>query len=151
MKTRKEFIHDALTSKTDECIIWPFAIRKSSGYAAHNYSRSGEKKSVDAHRYVCVLAHGEPSSPTLEASHSCGDKLCINPAHLRWATHKENMKDAIDHGNLKGGGRWRQRFFGPEVEHICASRKSILELADMYKSSPSYISEIRRRHLVALS
>ena len=35
------------------------------------------------------------------AIHSCGQGHlgCVNPAHLRWGSHVENMADRIAHGN----------------------------------------------------
>ena len=55
--TREQFIADALASDTTECILWPFAVRASTGYPAHNFSVDGVKTSVDGHRYVCERAH----------------------------------------------------------------------------------------------
>ncbi len=144
MSKRERFISDALDAGVDDCILWPFAVRKSSGYPAHNVRIApGVKRNVDAHRYVCELAHGKPEDGD-EAAHSCGVKLCINPAHLSWADHLSNMADAKMHGTLRGGGRGRQRIFGGDIAHIRASSMSLSELAAIYGSDVSYMSRIRR-------
>jgi hypothetical protein len=142
----RQFIDDALASDAGDCIEWPFAVRKSSGYPAYTYRSSGRKISVDAHRYVCALAHGKPIDDE-QAAHSCGTKICINPRHLRWATPQENMDDAKSHGTLKGGGRYRQRIFEPEIEDICTSGDSLLALAEKYSSDVAYIGRVKRTHI----
>ena len=142
----RQFIDDAIASSSDDCLIWPFAVRKSSGYAAYTYRSAGRKVSVDAHRFVCELAHGKPIDDD-QAAHSCGVKLCINPHHLRWATPQENMDDAKAHGTVRGGGRYRQRIFEPQIEDICTSGASLLVLAEKYSSDVSYIGRVKRTHI----
>lgn len=143
---RNDFIASALAANVDACILWPFAVRKSSGYAAHNWCRDGRKFNVDAHRYVCGLAHGEPTRGQEEAAHTCGNKLCVNPRHLYWADHLTNMADAKRHGTLKGGGRKRRRIFEADVRDICRSTESYLTLAAQYGTDVSYIGRIRKLH-----
>jgi len=102
------------------------------------------KLNVDAHRHVCSQAHG-PALSGQQAAHSCGNKLCVNPAHLYWADPAENMADAKRHGTLKGGGRYRQRIFKDDIEAICASSESLVTLAAKYGSDPSYIGRLKRQ------
>jgi hypothetical protein len=142
MMTRKEFIAAAMATNTDECILWPYAIR-NSGYGAFSLKNRGQTINYDAHRYVCQLSHGE--SPTMEAAHRCGRKLCINSKHLYWATHEANMADAKAHGTVIGGGRYRQRFFGAEIAYIKASNDSCSVLAEKFHTDVSNISRLRRK------
>lgn len=148
--SREQFISDALASCVDECIRWPFAVRKSSGYGAHSRRSGGHKTNYDVHRFVCELAHGRPEAGQ-QAAHRCGQKLCINPAHLYWANHRENMDDAKRHGTLRGGGRYRQRFFDEEIADICQSGESLSTLAAQYGSDVSYISRLRRTYRVGIA
>lgn len=70
----------------DECWIWKAATKKGYGYiyyrppwnhkAAHNVS-------MELHGHVL------PPGKT-EWDHICKNTLCVNPAHLRPATHREN-------------------------------------------------------------
>lgn len=143
MSKRRAFIDAALHSDTSECIIWPFAVRKSSGYGAHSELSEGGKKNYDIHRFVCMKAHGKPEKGE-EAAHRCGNKLCTNPAHLYWATPLENMADAKMHGTLKGGGRGRQRLFAEDRAIIQASRDSLIVLGQKYGMEPAYIGQVRR-------
>ncbi len=85
---------------TDECILWPFG---HGGYGAVKV----DGKTWAANRYVCFLAHGEPSSAKLHAAHSCGNGHlgCVNPRHLRWASPSENQFDREMHGTSNHGER----------------------------------------------
>lgn len=137
----KQFIAEALASNTDECMIWPFSVR-NSGYGAWSIRTNCIKTNYDAHRYVCQRAHG--NQPGMEAAHHCGNKLCVNPRHIYWATHAANMEDAKRHLTLKGGGRYRQRFFDEEVTEIRTSNDSYRSLAERYETDVSYIGRIKR-------
>jgi hypothetical protein len=144
---REQFIADALSSSSDDCIIWPFAVRKSSGYGAHCISLGARanKKNLDSHRYVCALAHGEPETG-MQAAHRCGNKLCVNPSHLYWADAKTNMADAKAHGTLVGGGIYRQRLFEKEINEIVTSSDSLIALGKRFGMDPAYIGKVRRKY-----
>ena len=86
----RRFVEAALHSATDDCVLWGFA--KSYPHVRLN------GKLERAHCVVCRQVHGEPPSPEHEVAHNCGDRRCINPRHLRWATHQENMDDCVAHG-----------------------------------------------------
>lgn len=34
-----------------------------------------------------------PAAPNNHGLHGCDNSLCLNPDHLRWGSHKENMAD----------------------------------------------------------
>ena len=90
------------TRSDDGCLIWPFA-RYPSGYGQANFD-GGPK---NAHRVMCIIAHGEPPFPKADAAHSCGRGAdgCVHPLHLSWKTHKDNMADTISHGTSTRGER----------------------------------------------
>lgn len=83
----------AASTQANECIEWPYG-KLTSGYGS--LLLNGRR--TTAHRYVCRLVHGAPKDEALEAAHSCGNRACCNPAHLRWATRVENAKDKLTHG-----------------------------------------------------
>lgn len=141
---RIDFIKDALVASCDGCIVWPFAVRKSSGYGAFNVKTAGATKNYDIHRYVCEAAYGAPPSPHHVAAHACGNRLCCNLRHLRWATQLENMADSKGHGTLRGGGRWRQKMFAAQVAHVRSSANSLVKLGAHFGMDPAYIGRIRR-------
>lgn len=87
----------ALASNTDECIEWPYYVRKD-GYGRATV----DKRSRCVHVIACEAVHG-PRPPKMEAAHSCNNKRCFNPRHLRWATHTENAQDRTLHGTQRRG------------------------------------------------
>lgn len=138
-----QFIQDvALACKDDECLVWPFS---TDGHGYGQFHKGG--KPIKAHRYVCMLAHGEPPSPAHEAAHSCGKGHlgCCNPNHLRWATHQENETDKLVHGTHKRGCRHHNvKLTEREVLEImqlkgCMSQR---ELASRYGVQASAIASI---------
>lgn len=141
---RCDFIANALNSDVDGCIVWPYAVRKSSGYGAHSDRVNGATKNYDIHRYVCEKAHGAPPEQNHQAAHACGNKLCINKNHLRWASPKANMHDAILHGTMRGGGRGRQRLFAHERAYIRQTPKSLVVLGREFGMDPAHIGRVRR-------
>ena len=147
---REQFISDTLSSASDSCIVWPFAVRKSNGYGAHSTGTAfrGNKKNHDVHRYVCALAHGVPENE-MQAAHKCGNRLCINPQHLYWGDAASNMADAKDHGTLRGGGRYRQRLFEADIQHIVSSTESLIAMGARFGMDPSYIGKVRRERMRA--
>lgn len=92
---RVQWIRDNSQSTKEECFSWPFA-RSSTGHAYI----SVDGVSMTAGRAMCIAAKGNPSDPKHDAAHSCGNahKGCLNPNHLSWKTHVENMADRRDHG-----------------------------------------------------
>lgn len=77
------------------CLTWPFSRRANGIGYAHIAG-----KTLNAHRAMCILAHGNPPSLKHGAAHFCGKahEGCVNPKHLRWATQKENLADRLIHG-----------------------------------------------------
>jgi site-specific DNA-cytosine methylase len=94
------FLESYISHATDECVLWPYA-QFASGYGSVEF----EGRTTRVHRLMCELAHGEPPAENLDACHSCGVRLCINPQHLRWGTREENMADAIAHDTTTRGER----------------------------------------------
>lgn len=82
------------------CLLWPFSL-SSHGYAAGGWD--GKVRKV--HREVCEAVHGTAPSASHEVAHICGVRACVNPLHLRWASHAENMADTKTHKTAPSGER----------------------------------------------
>lgn len=88
----REFLATHVHSTSAECIHWPFGL--TAGYGQINVNG----QPMLASRRMCLLAHGDPPFPMAEAAHSCGNPICINPNHIRWATDLDNSRDRKVHG-----------------------------------------------------
>lgn len=92
------FLDKALAHTFDECLFWPFGCN-SDGYPAVWIGGRNKR----AHAVICERAHGPKPQEKDHAAHSCGNRSCVNPIHLRWATHSENMLDKRVHGTWRSG------------------------------------------------
>lgn len=55
-----------------------------------------DKKTSPLHRNVYEFFNGEISKrKNIMVLHSCDNKMCINPKHLRLGYHRDNVKDAF--------------------------------------------------------
>lgn len=102
-KTALQWLKEHVHHDGDECLIWPYALDKTTGHGSININRKIE----DPSRVMCALVHGSAPTRKHEAAHSCGKGHlgCVNPRHLRWATHQENMDDMEVHGTRARGER----------------------------------------------
>lgn len=74
--------------KTEDCWNWKGAIQRD-GYG---HFKSADK-TVSSHRYAYEQMVG-PIASGMDLLHSCDNRRCVNPAHLRQGTHGENMLEA---------------------------------------------------------
>lgn len=100
---RKE-LPDAFWSKVDKdgaggCWNWT-ASRKEKGYGQFFW----RGKMHRAHRLAWHLSGHELPGTGLELAHSCDNRVCVNPAHLSVATHRQNLDD------MRAKGRFRHRY-----------------------------------------
>lgn len=102
MGARQAWIDEHKNYSGEDCLVWPFG-RTVSGYGQFRV----DGRSTLASHGMCRAAHGSPPTPLHQAAHSCGNgnKGCVNPRHLRWATRLENEADKIIHGTLARGER----------------------------------------------
>ncbi len=86
----------------DDCWIWRGAIQ-SRGYG----SFSIDGKTYNAHRISFMLNNGY--MPRLLVLHSCDNRKCVNPAHLREGTQLENVRDMVTRGRANMSGLMNYR------------------------------------------
>lgn len=84
---------------SDECIEWPFGRAERAGYGSVLNKRR-------AHVVMLEIVTGEAAGGRL-ALHSCDNPPCVNPAHLRWGTPKDNAQDASLRGRCRN--QWTGR------------------------------------------
>lgn len=108
------FLHSHLLTRDNACIEWPFSLTPL-GYGCINY----KGRTTSPHRLMCVWANGPKPRARMEVAHSCGNRRCINPLHLRWATREDNQAERVIHGTSNRGERqWMSKLTREGVHEI---------------------------------
>lgn len=134
------------TTRQGDCILWTGSV-DSRGYG--NLRWNG--KISRAHRVAYELLHGPiPSGRGHHGTvvmHSCDNRLCVNPSHLRLGDHAANMADMKAKGRRKiigsGSANGRCKLTLEQVEAIRADRRSKRSIAPEYGISPAQVQRIR--------
>lgn len=113
----------------DAC--WPWTGGTGAdGYGAFAFGG----RTIGAHRFACMLVHGEPPAADSQACHSptlCKSKLCCNPIHLRWDSPAGNQADVAISGTRRGARNPKAKLTEAQVLAIWARRaESIQVVAD---------------------
>jgi hypothetical protein len=140
---QEEWIKAKAAYDGDECLIWPFFINPN-GYGRAR--KSG--KAIGAHTYMCELIRGPSPGDEYETAHSCRQRACINPAHVRWATKPENMQDKTADGTQLLGEKNHQTKL--TTKRVLAIRKlegscTLSEAAERFDVHLSTVHRIWRR------
>lgn len=135
----EDFLRKNVTATTDDCIEWPYS-KNNKGYGL---AVINGKQRV-ASNWMCRLAHGEPFMIWNSAAHSCCNPGCVNPRHLRWASHTENMADKVVHGTINIGERnGKTTITEEDVLAIRNAPAKLAPLVERYGLTKYAISKIR--------
>jgi choline dehydrogenase-like flavoprotein len=72
------------------------------GYPFVCLNKGGSARTLEVHRLVCRVFHGEPP-PGMEAAHENGIRNDVRACNLSWKTRSENSQDRRRHGTLIAG------------------------------------------------
>ncbi len=141
----KRFWSKVAKGAPTECWPWQGALTAHGGYGAFRLSGITQR----AHRIAYFLAK-ENLDHNLEILHSCNNPQCCNPAHLRQATHAENIQQANQQGRLfKHNGPNSIAKLPPEALHeILTSRASARALGRKYGIYHKTVINIQKAHHV---
>lgn len=105
--------HARFWAKVDKAgTCWEWTAHKDRGYGRFGLKVDGTPKVLKAHRVSFAIANG-PIPDRAEIDHTCRNRSCVNPAHLRLATHKQNQENlgGAKAGSISGvrGVSWASR------------------------------------------
>lgn len=145
-----EWFSQQLDKNLSGCWEWKRCLsRKGYGQFRH------DGKTYYTHRYVLEKKLGRSIRSKHMACHSCNNRRCCNPDHIREGTAKENTQDMLDAGRQAVGDTVAHRgekhaMVKLTEEHVHTIRElrgvlSTRQIAKQYDVSPSAISNIHLR------
>lgn len=132
-------------SDPNSCILWQGS--RTDGDYGHFRVRlePGRNVLVLAHWLSFLIFNGDiPEGAFI--LHSCHNRLCLNPDHLRAGTHQENMDEMVSAGRqnkARGSRAGRAKLTEDQVAEILETEGSHAGLARAYGVSASTIRQIR--------
>lgn len=126
------------------CWEWRGHVNSLHGYGIRLFYG----KTTRSHRLAWFLTYGR--WPTRMLLHACDNKICVNPAHLREGTQKENIQDAMNRNrNPKGESHGMAELTSEQVLEIRGKYKpyvySTYKLAEEYGISRTHVQRIIER------
>lgn len=98
----ERFLDKFSIGRRDKCWPWKGCVSRGYGYIRGERSTDGSKvRNILAHRFAYERALG-PVPDGMFVLHYCNNPLCVNPAHLRIGTHRDNMDDLKKSGRAVG-------------------------------------------------
>ncbi|WP_260581132.1 HNH endonuclease [Sphingopyxis sp. PET50] len=128
----------------DECWAW----RGELCRAGYGRIRIRWRK-YRANRISLSIATGQFPPSSTYALHSCDNPACVNPAHLRWGTAKENTADRLARTHRTGqcanyGERnGRAILTREQARQIRADTRSLSQIARAFGVSRGTVCHIR--------
>ena len=117
------------------CWLWNRSVKNGYGQYLQRY----------AHRWIWEFLHG-PIPNGLFILHSCDNKICCNPDHLRLGTQADNMHDAAIRGRTAAKERaGNSKLTGAQVDLIRRLRvegMTQVQLARMFQVSQGTVWQV---------
>lgn len=126
------------------CWLWA-GTHRGKGRPYGNFWLGGHM--VKAHHASLILFRGAPIRPrdySEVGSHACHVSWCVNPAHVGWSTHRENVAMQIARGTHPASNPLRKVHPADCAEARCLHRSgiSIVSLAERYRVHPTTMAKV---------
>lgn len=139
VQTRRFWSKVALPNP-DGCMLW--LGRKDR----HGYGKFDSGATTLAHRVSLHMSEGVAPMSRHQSAHSCRNRDCVAPAHLRWATPRENAIDRGADGTALVGDRNHKAELSPQdvlgIRRKLSEGYSQTSLGRLYGVSQQSISAI---------
>lgn len=123
----------------DECWTWT-GFLDPCGYGRFRV----DGKMYGAHRWALGLVSGGVRED-LHALHSCDNPSCVNPAHLRWGTHQENVQERnAKKRQARGERNGRAKLTAEQARQIRDMPGSCRKLGKLFGIADTIVGEIKR-------
>jgi hypothetical protein len=132
-------------NKTEGCWEWN-AVCLKGGYGKFSIKYDTRL----AHRVSFEIHHKRKIMTGMNLLHSCDNRKCVNPHHLREGTHQENIKDKVEKGRqCKGESNGQSKLKNEQVVEIrtkyATKNYTQRQLAEEYNVHNSIIYDIVHR------
>lgn len=123
--------------KTLTCWLWTGKINVANGYGVFLYhpEKNAPAREYAAHRCAYLLFIG-PIPNNKVVRHTCDNKWCVNPKHLKLGTYLDNMQDAVVRGRIATGDKVQAKLDVSKVRKIRKLRKkgmAIYKIAKLFE------------------
>jgi hypothetical protein len=127
-----------------QCWIWQGA-KFYNGYGAFTIHSNGEKLTTLAHRISAFIFFNFNLYENKSILHSCDNKPCINPQHLRPGTQSENIQEALSKGARFGRPFGFSQSNIDQIIQLLQTGTYFKDIASQFKCSVSLISLIAHK------
>lgn len=142
-KTMLERFEEKYIKQPSGCWEW-VAAHHERGYGYFYTSKEYSNRKMDFAHRVSLFLYKNERDDTKSVLHSCDNTKCVNPAHLRWGSHQDNMSDMVTKKRFKHA---RQRLTRADMEEAIKMRKRgvmIKDIAKHFDIDDSHASRLSR-------
>lgn len=136
-----KFLRDAVQTRSDDCIPWPFQVTHDGYGIVTTGWLDGRRSTTTAHRAALILAVGPPPEPDMQAAHdphTCTESTCVNPRHLSWKSPQENTDDRLITGSTQ------RKLTDAQVVAIIHDQRGPSEIAIDYGVTQAFVTMIKK-------
>jgi hypothetical protein len=152
-KIRREYLIGRIRSNSmrapSGCLVWT-ATKNNRGYGLIHFAKAkgeGHAPCIPAHRAHYMAHHNIVLGRNQYVCHKCDNPACVEITHLFVGTPLDNARDMIAEGRKAKSHKLHTRILKFTNEEILAIRNEpgrLIDVAEKYNTSVSYVSKLRR-------